>query len=253
MIEQKYYTDAFFVDHDKGALSSAKIILPLVNKYISPKSVIDVGCGVGNWLKVWKEDLGVNDIQGIEGPYITKDVMQIPSDFVLLQDLKLSLQIHRRFDLAMSLEVAEHLPETSADHFVSTLTRLSDIVLFSASIPGQHGTYHINEQIPEYWAKKFNAHGFVAVDVIRDLIWNHPDVEWWYKQNIMFYIHQNVIPAHKELQEISLRTDPANLLRIHPTIYFYNYELANKTKTLIGYIRWKLYPLKKWVKSFMKK
>jgi SAM-dependent methyltransferase len=179
MIEAKHYSDNFFLGHESGAYSSAKVILPLVNQVFHPRSVVDIGCGVGNWLKVWRDELGVADITGVEGPYISKDVLQIPKEQIVLQDLKQPLNLKRKFDLAMSLEVAEHLPESSADHFVDVLTGLSDVILFSASIPGQDGTYHINEQVPEYWAKKFIAKGYVAVDFIRDKVWNNEAVEWW--------------------------------------------------------------------------
>lgn len=249
MIEEKHYTDNFFTGHDEGAFSSARIVLPIVQKLVSPSSVIDIGCGVGNWLKVWRNDLNVADIQGVEGPYISKEVLQIPSEFVLLQDLKLPLQVSRKFDLAMSLEVAEHLPEAQADHFVKTLTGLSNVVLFSASIPGQDGTYHINEQVPEYWAKKFKEQGYVVIDCIRDQIWGNKQVEWWYQQNIFLYVKKEVLGNFPLLTEAAAKTNSDQLLRIHPDIYFYNFELAKKSKSIISFIRWKLYPIKKWLRK----
>jgi hypothetical protein len=51
----------------------------------------------------------------------------------------------KRFDLAISLEVAEHLPEGSAGALVSTLIEAAPVVVFSAAIKGQSGTNHINE------------------------------------------------------------------------------------------------------------
>jgi cyclopropane fatty-acyl-phospholipid synthase-like methyltransferase len=245
MIEQKHYTREFFTEDDRGALSAARVVLPIINRIVGPKSVIDIGCGVGNWLKVWMENLGVHDVLGVEGPYIGNEVLQIPRTNMILQDLKQTLEVSRRFDLAMSLEVAEHLPPENADRFVQTLTSLSDIILFSAAIPGQDGTYHINEQLPEYWAKKFIAAGYVPVDYIRDIVWGNPEVEWWYQQNIMLYVHKTAISNYPELQA-AVNKNTASLTRIHPRLYFYKYEQLKKTRTIIGYIRWKLYPLKKW-------
>jgi SAM-dependent methyltransferase len=251
MIESKHYTTGFFEGHENGALSSAKKVIPLVNAVIKPKSVIDVGCGVGNWLKVWKEDIGLSDIQGIEGPYLDPALLQVSPEYVLFQDLKQPFQVKRKFDLAMSLEVAEHLPETSAHHFIKSLTSLSDIILFSAAIIGQEGTYHINEQPPEYWAEVFRTYDYVPVDYLRDKIWNDDDIEWWYQQNLLIYVRESSLVKFPELAEKRLTTS-SHLLRIHPWIYYYKHKHIKKTKSWIGYIRWRLYPIKKFFKSLTK-
>lgn len=65
-----------------------------------------------------------------------------------------------RFDLAMSVEVAEHLHEASAKGFVASLTRLSDVVLFGSAFSSQGGTNHVNEQPHIYWAKLFETHDY---------------------------------------------------------------------------------------------
>lgn len=248
MIESKHYTTSFFEGHENGALSSAKKVIPMINKVVKPKSVIDVGCGVGNWLKVWKEDIGVEKIQGIEGPYLSPSLLQVSQEYVLFQDLKETFKIKDRYDLAMSLEVAEHLPESSADHFVKSLTELSDVILFSAAIVGQEGTFHLNEQAPEYWAAKFNKLGFVTVDYLRDRIWNDDEIEWWYQQNLLFFIKESVLKNYPAFLE-SAGTTRKDLFRIHPWIYFYKDEHIKKTKSWIGFIRWQLYPIKKFFKS----
>lgn len=244
MIESRHYTTDFFEGHEQGAYQSANIVLPIVNDVLHPSSVIDVGCGVGNWLKIWKDVLGVKTIQGIEGPYLSPKLLQIPAEYVIFQDLKKPFEINKKFDLAMSLEVAEHLPESHADHFVKSLTQLGDIILFSASIEGQEGTYHINEQPPEYWASIFAKYDFVPIDYVRDKIWNNPQVEWWYQQNILIYVRKNRVSEFPQLQDALQRTSPTNLLRIHPWIYYYKNDYVKKTKTWSGYIHHKLYKLK---------
>lgn len=248
MIESKHYTTSFFEGHENGALTSAKKVIPLVNEVIKPASVIDVGCGVGNWLKVWKDDIGLRKVQGIEGPYLKPSLLQVPPELVLFQDLKEKFKITDRYDLAMSLEVAEHLPSGYADHFIESLTKLSDVILFSAAIVGQEGTYHLNEQPPEYWAAIFNKYGYVAVDYLRDRIWNDDEIEWWYQQNLLFYVKKEVLPQYPALVTSYEKTG-RNLLRIHPWIYFYKDKHIKKTKSWIGYIRWRLYPIKKFFKS----
>jgi hypothetical protein len=245
MIESTHYTAEFYSGQQTGSLSSAQRILPLVNDVFHPASVIDVGCGVGYWLSVWQQ-LGVKDIRGVEGPYVTPDLLKVDKALVQFQDLKQPLNIQRKFDLAMSLEVAEHLPDTHARQFVQTLTSMSDVVLFSAAVPGQEGTYHINEQMPEYWAAFFQELGFVPVDFIRPQVWGEDEVvEWWYQQNILLYIRRERLADFPALSEAYRNTRPRFLFRLHPWLYNYKLQHIRRTKTWVGYTHWKLYLFKK--------
>jgi SAM-dependent methyltransferase len=250
--ESSYYTDDFYSGQQSGSYQSAQVILPLINQVFQPKSVVDVGCGVGYWLKVWKDSFSVQDIQGIEGPYVTEVMLKIPKEYVVFQDLKQPLQVKRKFDLAMSLEVAEHLPPSHAEDFVRSLTELSDIILFSAAIEGQEGTFHHNEQMPEYWYRLFAAHGYVPVDYIRPKIWGNGKVEWWYQQNVLIYIKAERLKEFQEWERAHQETNPNYLVRIHPWLFRYKLEKIEKTSTFIGLLRWKLYPLKQKIKSLAK-
>jgi SAM-dependent methyltransferase len=245
MIESKHYTQDFYDEQQNGSLVSAKRVLPLVKSLFNPSSVIDVGCGVGYWLKVWKEDLGVSDILGIEGPYVSPDMLKIPRETVQFQDLKNAFHLNRKFDLAMSLEVAEHLPKEHAEEFIESLTIASDIILFSAAIVGQEGTYHINEQMPEYWAKIFAQYSYVPVDYIRPKIWTDERIEWWYRQNIIIYVRRERLKDFPALNDSYRSTSPDYLLRVQPWLYFYKQDHIVKTQSIVGYLRWKLHPLKK--------
>ena len=94
-------------------------------------------------------------------------------------NLQNPFQINRRFDLVMTLEVAEHLPDTAAANFVESLTQLGPVILFSAAVPFQGGTGHVNEKWPDYWANLFSKHAYVPIDCIREKVWNNPDVQIW--------------------------------------------------------------------------
>jgi hypothetical protein len=253
MIEQKYYTKDFYEEQQSGSYQSALEILGYVNDVFHPLSVADIGCGVGYWLKVWKEKFGIDDIFGLEGPYITSDMLKVPPGNVRFQDLKSDFNINRKFDLVMSMEVAEHLPESFAEHFISSLTQLSDVILFSAAIKGQGGTYHINEQMPEYWAAKFAARGYTPIDFIRPKIWSNEKVEWWYRQNILLYIKNERIVEFPQLQDACKATSPDYLFRVQPWLYFHKLEHIRKTETSLGYVRWKLYPVKKFFQKLFNK
>ncbi len=166
--------------HNRNA---ARVILPEIFKLIEPNSVLDVGCGLGTWLSVCNE-LGVNDYLGLDGNFIDKNQLVIPHTNFRDTDLTKHFYLNRNFSLVICLEVAEHLPESSADFFVESLTKHSNKILFSAAVPNQGGQNHINEQWPSYWQRKFERHGYYFHDIIRPIIWNNQKVEWWYKQNI---------------------------------------------------------------------
>lgn len=162
--------------------SAALEVVPHIMDSINPQSVLDVGCGIGTWLKIFEQHL-VADLMGIDGDYVDRSLMKISPDKFKSIDLKNRWSLNRKFDLVISLEVAEHLPEESADVFVESLVDHGDVILFSAAIPGQDGQYHLNEQWPSYWQQKFLKHGYYFHDVIRPVIWNNENVDWWYRQN----------------------------------------------------------------------
>ncbi len=166
---------------------AASEVVPIIIEWFNPKSVIDVGCGIGTWLSVFQQK-GIEDIVGVDGDYLDQKMLNIPLSKYIAADLRKPITFQRKFDLAISLEVAEHLPETCADIFIESLIKLSDVILFSAAVPGQGGQNHLNEQWAPYWQKKFYAHGFLFYDDIRPLIWWNDKIEWWYRQNIFLVI-----------------------------------------------------------------
>lgn len=186
------YSHSFYVGQQDGSANSAAIIVPLIMQmFPHTRSVVDVGCGVGGWLKSFKEH-GVGTVLGIDGEYAPRDMLMIePSEFIAA-DLNLFTGAPRRFDLGISLEVAEHLPPSSAASFIEGLVRSAPVIAFSAAIPGQGGTNHINEQWQGYWASLFASHGYSAVDCIRPSIYGNTIVEPWYRQNIIVYC----VPEH---------------------------------------------------------
>lgn len=115
---------------------SVKQLGPVLNSYIRPHSVVDVGCGFGAFLCAYQEE-GVETILGIDGPWVDDDLLLIGKADFMEADLELPLDLDSRFDLVISTEVAEHIPEASADAFVDTLTKLGDVILFSAAISWQ--------------------------------------------------------------------------------------------------------------------
>jgi SAM-dependent methyltransferase len=170
-------------------------VVPIILNLVKPKSVLDAGCGTGTWLKAF-EEVGVIDYIGVDGSHVDHSQLNIPIEKFVSQDLSAQWSLKRKFDLVLSLEVAEHLPEESADLFVETLVNhASENIIFSAAIPGQRGQNHLNEQWPAYWERKFLRHGFHFHDDIRPLIWSNEKVEWWYRQN-MFLLNKRISTSY---------------------------------------------------------
>jgi SAM-dependent methyltransferase len=166
--------------------SSAAVVVPLVMGLVAPSSVVDFGCGEGIWLHRFA-DAGAAAVLGIDGSW-ARPRLQIPAHEFVEADLALRFPaLGRRFDLAVCLEVAEHLPASRAPALVAALVAAAPTVLFSAAIPGQDGTNHVNCQWPAYWAELFGDHGYRAVDCLRRQVWNSSEVAFYYQQNLLLY------------------------------------------------------------------
>jgi SAM-dependent methyltransferase len=171
---------------------AANEVVPFIVELLNPKSIVDVGCGIGTWLKVF-EDIGVGTILGIDGSYVDKKLLKIGVDKFVDFDLEQLYKSEIKYDLALSLEVAEHLSFESSDIFVKTLCDLSDTIIFSAAIPNQGGQNHINEQEPKYWIEKFEKEGYKLFDVLRPVFWNNLNVDSWYRQNMLLFTKNNAL------------------------------------------------------------
>jgi cyclopropane fatty-acyl-phospholipid synthase-like methyltransferase len=214
----KSYGRDFYRDrHQKTAYSANTVLSKVLNALPEVHSVVDVGCGVGTWLSVLKNN-GVREIQGIDGPWVEKDLLKIPEQAFRQADLRKAIKSDRKYDLAISLEVAEHLPPEAAKTFVESLVNLSDFVLFSAAIPFQGGTNHINEQWPDYWAALFNENGYAVLDFIRREIWTDSSIPIWYRQNTLLFIKRERM---KDLRIPNVDTvrQFSSLSVVHPDMY----------------------------------
>jgi len=213
MFEKTTYRPDFYNQMDKNSQMSVQVILDVLFKTVpSPKSVIDVGAGVGSWVKALTMH-GCKRVIAVEGEWVKNAHLQVPLDVYHLHNLEKPLRMAEKFDLAISLEVAEHLSERRALSFIEDLTLLADIVLFSAAIPGQGGTRHINEQWQQYWVDLFRERRFECFDIIRPHIWDDDRVRFEYRQNMLVFVRQNVA------ENLGLlRTSPLIASVIHPHI-----------------------------------
>lgn len=216
------YTSDFFVRRSTLTADSATRILELLWPALHPDSVLDVGCATGLWLAECKRR-GASKILGVDGPWVPKQKLEIAREDFLETDLNRALPSDLgQFDLALCIEVAEHLNPTSGDKVIDFLTAHADAVLFSAAVPGQRGTGHTNEQLQSYWYEKFSSRGFTCFDAVRENVWEEDKVNVIYKQNMLLYV-QTGTTAYNEINStephVAQVSSPFELNRIHPELF----------------------------------
>lgn len=212
------YDNNFYTRHLHGSIRSASLILQhLYNIYKTPRSVIDIGCGRGAWLLA-AEQLGSRILKGIDGEWVSQEsLLSERIDFTQV-DMGKAIPFFGRYDLALCLEVAEHLAHHRAKPLIDSLCEASDIVLFSAAIKYQGGRNHINERRQSYWINLFKESNYHCFDTLRGFFWDNNEVEWWYRQNIFLFV--NMAKPDSIIDLNSLRKMEKPILDIvHPQNY----------------------------------
>lgn len=190
------YGNDFFDDVDATSASSAAVVVPILVDAFAPTSVVDVGCGRGQWLAEFRAR-GV-EVTGLDGDYVPRSSLVINPRFFRPVDLSVPSPSGRH-DLALCLEVAEHLDPAAADGLVAVLAASAPVVVFSAAVPGQGGTRHLNEQWPGYWQAKFAVHGMARYDWLGRAVWRDDRIAWWYRQNVTVYATEQAGRDHPVL------------------------------------------------------
>jgi SAM-dependent methyltransferase len=148
--------DSTFLEADTLYMCSlfpVKIIDRIIQEF-HPQTILDVGCGTGISLEYF---LQKNiDAIGIENSRLAINKSPV-SEKIIRHNLKREMNLKRKFDLVWCFEVIEHIHPRFEPIFLNTLIRHSDRIIISAAIPGQGGHGHFNEQLPEYWVKRFSA------------------------------------------------------------------------------------------------
>jgi SAM-dependent methyltransferase len=213
------YDEAFYSRRRALSRASAEVVLGDLIAALKPKSMIDIGCGTGSWLAVAKER-GVDRVVGIDGGTVPAHLLEIAADAFVTQDLNLPLQVNGKFDLAMCLEVAEHLGAERAEGLVAELAERSDCVLFGAAIPQQIGTNHINCRWQSYWKGLFQAQGYVRLSYVQERFWHDRRVNVVYRQNAGLYLKKSRFDtARLEALSIPLGSQGGLVDVVHPELY----------------------------------
>jgi SAM-dependent methyltransferase len=158
----RVYREYFFrqrAKHQHFVMKIPLICEAIISQY-DPSTMIDVGCGLGEFISYFI-DRGV-DAYGLEGTDNCIPYIHFPKEKLILADLRLPLEIGRKFDIVLSFEVAEHIEPEYADVFCDNLVALSDLIVMTAAPPRQGGYCHVNCQEKPYWIEKFNERSFDA-------------------------------------------------------------------------------------------
>jgi SAM-dependent methyltransferase len=193
---EELYGPEFFRSIADGSYASARATWPHIMSALNHpvQSIVDFGCGPGAWLAAFRDLQPGVELLGVDHPGARAYPLMIDNDRLREADLSTDIDLCRSFDLCVSLEVAEHLPETSAERFIRTLTNHSDTILFSAAIPMQGGTGHINCRWPSYWRDLFTDCGFRCFDRVRPQIWTNKTIALHYRQNALIFSRRNLGP-----------------------------------------------------------
>jgi len=190
-VESHIYNDNFFNNTIKFEAKSAWSFVDIILEYFSPKSIVDIGCGAGIYLSEF-EKRGIKDLLGIDGSPHAKNSFLLTKDRLEIFDLAKHYEFKRSYDLCLCLEVAEHLEESNADILVNTIINASDIIIFTAAVPGQgpRSIGHINEQPHVYWIDKFRQKNYLFQENLSKEIrekMKEKKVVWWIVNNLMIF------------------------------------------------------------------
>lgn len=208
------YNKKFYEYVEAHSVQEAKIIISHIIKRFQPKSVVDFGCAEGVWLKTIQEMDSHISVLGLDGDYVAKDRLKIPENCFRSADLSKPVRLPQKYDLALSLEVAEHIDEQYSDIFIDNLVNASDCIIFSAAIPQQGGTHHVNEQRQSYWVKKFAERGYLADISIRNHFWNEQKIVYYYRQNLLCFMKKGAILRELDKEELYDVVHPELLARV---------------------------------------
>jgi len=156
----------------------------------APENAVDVGCGSGLMLTKLAER-GVR-VLGLDGSRaaVRRARKTIPA---VRANLEHGVPMVGRFDISLSIEVAEHLRPKAGPRLVEGLTRLSDTVVFTAAPPGQGGTSHINLRPRSYWVALFASQGFIESRLREELLVAIADIRE------PQFLHRNLMVFEREL------------------------------------------------------
>jgi SAM-dependent methyltransferase len=161
---REVYDDAFWDFHEAGDWQG---LAALILRYCPARCIVDVGCGQGTVLEGFRRTDASLRLFGYDSSPTAllraraRGLSADPLDVVALSEPAASALAQRlsAVDLALCLEVAEHIPVWHSGKLLTILAGAPRL-LFSAAHPNQGGRLHVNEQPASYWIDRLARHGF---------------------------------------------------------------------------------------------
>lgn len=239
----KKYKPNFFESLTDGSIRSAGAILGRLFEVYQPRSAVDFGCGHGAWLYA-AEQLGCQVTQGFDGSWVNPDALLSKQINFTPINMENRIEVSQQYDLAISVEVAEHLSQSRAKTFVEDICKAANVVVFGAATPGQGGTNHINEQWQSYWVNLFKENDYACFDIFRQAVWDNEEVDWWYRQNAFLFINNKSLGDVVSVEQLIKLQSPVFDV-VHPNHYkkktSFKVSLRNVKRHILGKLGIKKY------------
>lgn len=154
----------------------------IIKTFSDVRTIIDIGCGDGYYTKRLTEH-GFECI-GFDGspltPEITNGICEV-RDF--------SEQVNMgEFDLVLSLEVGEHIPDKYEQVFIDNLICASKgYICLSWGVEGQQGVGHVNCRNNDYVIKELFERGFIYSADKSQYLRDNSTLPWFKNTVLIFY------------------------------------------------------------------
>jgi SAM-dependent methyltransferase len=166
-----------------------------------PRSVLDVGCGLGAYLRIFRNSGA--EVFGVDGADYSSHHFIDQDEYAALDMDHCPLLLDRSFDVTLCVEVLEHLEEAPALSLVDAMAaQTKRAILFSAAQLDQPGYAHKTLREPEFWLRRFEDAGW-AVDVPGSMAARVLSTLHWFRRNLFVLLPKSQACSenrHKLLQ-----------------------------------------------------
>jgi hypothetical protein len=196
------YSESFYSSVGSRASIAASIVMGSVKQWYSPSSIVDYGAGPGVWSIEAAKVFPNASVLALdyEAATIFSEEFESkrPKNLITLElnfEEEKSIPVVN-LDMAICVEVLEHLSEEAANRVFNSICSTAGIVIFSAAVPGQGGTGHINEKPKNYWVSRFVENDFLVFDTFAQNL-QHPQVPDYYRNNCFLAINSKFLTSDR--------------------------------------------------------
>jgi hypothetical protein len=147
------------------------------------KSLVDFGCGMGDYTKSFLSIEGIK-CDAFDGnpntPILTNGIASV-------LDLSKDFDLEKKYDCVLTLEVGEHLPEEYESIFLNNICKHTNkFVVLSWAIEGQGGDGHVNCKNNDYIIQQMKLRNFNYDLEKSNFLRNNARVSW-FKNTVMVF------------------------------------------------------------------